>query len=113
MKLLIIDSDEYYHHQFKEKLPAEFELFFAKSLEQGRNLISHTQPDLVVSELLLEDGPSFGLLAEMSVTMPVVVFSKVDHVEDIQESLSLGVSGYFIKGRDSISDLCKQLLTIK
>jgi|SRR3989344_1500104 len=117
MKLLLLDPDEYYHHQFEQKLAGEFELVFAKDLSSGKQLVAQFRPDLVVSELLLADGPAFDLLSslrspEQGRGVPVIVFTQSPALEDIQETLGLGVSGYFVKGRDSINDVYQLVLAL-
>ena len=115
MKLLILDPDEYYHQQFARVLSDDFEMFSAKDSGGAKKLLAEKIPDVVVSELLLEDGPSFSLISALrssGKTMPVIVFSQIANLEDIQETLGMGVSGYFVKGRDTVSDVHQLLLTL-
>ena len=95
-------------------MPSEFELTTAKSLAEGRAMIEKSAPYAVVSELLLDDGPSFSLFSQLARgsgrKIPVIVFSGMDHVEDIQETLVCGVSGYFVKGQNTISEVRQMLL---
>ena len=92
MRILIIEPDEYYHLQFTQTL-AE------------------------LGELLLPDGSGYEFLEEArqisgNKQLPIIIFSKVAHLEDIQESLNYGITGYFVKGQDSVNDVKKLLLTI-
>lgn len=116
MKILLVDPDEYYHHQFRQKFSPEFTLLVAKTSEEAALVAADHSPDMVVSELLLPDGPSFEtlkLLRRSSETsVPVVVYSQIANLEDIEHTLGLGVSGYFVKGQDSIHDVYQLLLSL-
>lgn len=110
MKILLLDPDEYYHQEFRREFSDIAEVVVAREAAAARGLMSGA--DLCVMELLLADAPGYELLKDLRGTMPVVVFSRIDHPEDIQEALGYGVTGYFVKGQDTISDVKKLLLTI-
>lgn len=117
MKILIIEPDEYYHHQFREGFSDLGEVLFARHLEHGRKLAMANSPDAIVMELLYPEGSGYDFLTEVPKLLTekvplVIIFSRVAHVEDVQESLVRGITGYFHKGLDSISDIKKLLLTI-
>lgn len=117
MKILLIEPDEYYHRQFSEHLGGHFDVITARDANAAESLLVSAEPDLVVSELLLSDGPSFALLEKMrsarkSSAMPIVIFSQIATLPDMEQVLGLGVSGYFVKGKDSISDVKKLLLSL-
>lgn len=109
MKILIVEPDEYFHEQFRRDLPAE--LFFARGLAKARGFLLTEKPDLVVTELLFPDGHAYDLFAELG-GLPVIVFSKIGHLEDVQATLERGVAGYFLKGQDSVRDIHKLALAL-
>lgn len=118
MKILLLEPDEYYHQEFRDSLPDEFEITAAKNLREAQTLLRGMEPEAVVAELLLEDGASFPVIKNLRLargrsSLPVIIFSEMDHLEDIEHALSLGVSGYFVKGKDSVSDVYKLLLSLK
>jgi DNA-binding response OmpR family regulator len=117
MRILIIEPDEYYHLQFTQTLAELGEILFARRLTHGKKLLAEKSPDVVVMELLLPDGSGYEFLEEArqisgNKQLPIIIFSKVAHLEDIQESLNYGITGYFVKGQDSVNDVKKLLLTI-
>jgi len=117
MTILLIDPDEYYHQQFSNHMSRHFDITAVKDSGQAQKLLASECPDMVVMELLLADGASFTVLEELRKThgnsaVPVVIFSKIDNLEDIEHTLSLGVSGYFVKGRDTINDVHNLLLSL-
>lgn len=107
-KILILDPDEYYHHEFRRELEDLAEVVVAREAAAARALLPDM--DLCVMELLLADAPGYEILKDLRAVLPVVIFSRVDHPEDIAEALGFGVTGYFVKGRDTVSDVKKLLL---
>src|SRR3989344_2680016 len=115
MRILLLDPDEYYHQQFHARMGQDFDVIPARSLESAKKILSEKKTDLLLAELLLEDGASFSIIKELRMqrdnsAVPVVIFSQIDNLEDIEAALSLGVSGYFVKGKDEISDVHRLLL---
>ena len=118
MKILLLESDEYYHQQFADRLGSRFEIIPARDVPAAEALLEDMRPDFVVAELLLADGASFAFLenlrrSENSSSMPIIVFSRIYALEDIEHTLSLGISGYFVKGKDTINDIKKLLLSLE
>ena len=111
MKILIVEPDEYYHNLFNEHLNFG-ELFLARDASGAKDFLTNTVPDAVVMELDLEDEPGYAVLRKLRdhPLVPVIVFSKVSHVQDIEASMELGANAYFVKGVDSILDVKKLLL---
>ena len=82
MKILLLEPDEYYHHQFRERLGPTHEITAAKSLESAKAHLSLHEPDALIVELLLEDGASFPIIRTLkrlksNSSVPVIVFSQI------------------------------------
>jgi len=117
VKLLLLEPDEYYHQQFTSHMSRHFDIIPVKTSRAAKAMLAKNKPDMVVMDLLLEDGASFGVLEDLrrahaNAAMPVVVFSRIDNLEDIEQVLSMGVSGYFVKGKDTINDVHNLLLSL-
>ena len=117
MKILIIEPDEYYHHQFARTFENLAEIVVAKSGARALAYLRDERPDALIMELLLADQSGYEFLhslaeLEMPIDFPIIVYSRLDRPEDIKTSLGLGVQDYFVKGRDHISEI-KKLLTSK
>lgn len=115
MKILLIEPDEYYHSHFKTHFADLGEVVVCKSGSEGRGLLRSAKPDALVMELLLEDLSGYEILDELIASqgrgqIPVIIYSKIANVEDMEQTLNRGVNGYFVKGRDSFSDVKKLLL---
>lgn len=119
MKILLVEPDEYYHSSFTETIGHLGEIFLSRgALEEVKSILVEKEPDVLVMELLLPDQSGYELLETVrkwrqNRDLPIVIFSKVKNLEDIQESLNFGVSAYFVKGQDTVHDIKKLLLTFK
>ena len=110
-KILIVEPDEYYHQQFRDHVADAAQLIFSKGLTNAFRMIEQQQFNLIVTELLFPDGHAYDLLSRIQ-DVPVIIYTKIGHMEDIEQSLNLGVSGYFVKGQDSINDVKQLILSL-
>lgn len=118
MRILLLEPDEYYHAKFSETLGPLGELTIATKTADVKKLLRESEADALIMELLLPDSAGYEFLQEIddlrvARKLPVIIFSRVDHLEDMSQSLNQGVAGYFVKGRDMISDIKKLLLTLE
>lgn len=117
MKILIVEPDEYYHSALLELIGPLGEVVISKDGKDLFSLIEESPPDAVVMELLLPKISGFEVLTLIrqkfpNSTIPVIVYSAVRGLEDIEAALAFGVSGYFVKGQDSMNDVKKLLLNL-
>ena len=117
MKILLIEPDEYYHHHFGQALSSLGELRISPDAGSVAGILQEGKPDAIVMEILLPDRPGYEILEEIRKSeehqnVPVIIFSKVGNLEDIQESLRYGIAGYFVKGQDGVHDVKKLLLAL-
>ena len=81
------------------------------SVRLGTAALEHlakASPDLVVMELALPDTAGYRILEHLHGShrhIPVIIYSKISHLDDIKSALNFGVSGYFVKGQDTINDI--------
>ncbi len=119
MRILLVEPDEYYHSQLAEGLGDLGELIFASHPRQGRLEIEKSPPDVIITELLLPGGSSgYQFLSQLHRSslpahkLSVIIFSAVDHLEDIKHCLNYGITGYFVKGLDTVNDIRRLLLNL-
>ena len=95
----------------------ETEWLFTRKPAELFSLVDAHKPDVVLMELLFEDVHGFELLKRMK-TRPdkspaaIIIFSKLDDMEDIQKAMSCGATGYFVKGKNSIGEVRQLILSL-
>lgn len=117
MRILLVEPDEYYHSQLAEGLGDLGELIFASHPRQGRLEIEKSAPDAIITELLLPSSSGYQFLEELHKSLPahklpVIIFSAVNHLEDIKHCLNYGITGYFVKGQNTVNDIRRLLLNL-
>lgn len=115
MKILLVEPDEYYHTQFSQHLGDLGDLIIAPTADQALESLRVATPDLLIMELLLPDRGGHELLRRIReekrlADLPVIIFSGMEHVDDIQAVLNLGAVAYFVKGKDTLTDVKRLLL---
>lgn len=86
----------------------------AEDAESALRMIEQTSPDLVVLDLLLRDGPGFGLLKNLHsrTKAAILVVSVCDEALYAERAIKAGARGYIMKGESSerILDAMRQVL---
>lgn len=114
MRVLLVEPDEYYHSAMRESLADLAELSVVRRAELVLPRLTEVQPDVLIMELLLPDASGYELLEQIrgsTKDMPIIIFSKVDHIDDIAAALNYGVSAFFVKGKDTTNEIRRLLLT--
>lgn len=116
MRILAIDSDEYYHYSFQEALGPDHQLCFAATGREANLALREFQPEVIITELLLSRETGYDFLRDLFKTpgtkkFLTIIFTRIDNLEDVSAALELGVNHYLVKGRDTITDLKNLLLT--
>src|SRR3989338_8502019 len=110
MKILLVEPDEYYHSQFTTHTSDLGELAITSNAGEARELIAKINPDVIVLELLLSDGPAYKLLEEMNEDrrkfIPTIIFSKINNPEDIEAALNLGSNGCWLTFWSQTRQIC-------
>lgn len=118
MRILLVEPDEYYHRSFAEGLGALGEITVRPRGAGMLTALEELQPDVMIMELLLPDGHGYQVLEEIREFrqrrgMPIIIFSQIDNLEDVQQAVGHGVTGYFVKGRDTVNDIKKLILSLQ
>lgn len=72
----------------------------AKTARDACPLVENTQPDLLVTDLLLEDTDGIALLRELrrrGSAVPTLVLTRLAHEDFVRDALAVGVRGYALK----------------
>ena len=92
------DLQPIYAHIFND---SEFNLTFYTSFESFRKayLSEKNHPDLIIADIMLEDGHFFKLLNELDMTLntPYMVISSSDDLETMRNAYQAGAIDYLLK----------------
>ena len=92
------DLQPIYAHIFND---SGFQLTFFTSFEEFRKayLSEKNTPDLIIADIMLEDGHFFKLLNELDMTLntPYMVISSSDDLETIRNAYQAGAIDYLLK----------------
>lgn len=92
------DLQPIYHHIFEGD---EFQLRFFKSFDEFRKAYQSEKnhPDLIVADIMLEDGHFFKLLndSDMTLNTPYMVISSSDDIETLRNAFEAGAIDYILK----------------
>lgn len=103
MKLVLVDD----HLVFRESLRialstcAGFDVVGeAKTAREACALVESTRPDLLVTDLLLEDTDGISLVRELrrrGSSVPTLVLTRLAQADFVRDALAVGVRGYALK----------------
>lgn len=75
--------------------------------------IQHSQPDLIVLDIMLPFVSGYEILTHLRETMkskvPVVVLSALSQKENIDKAYALGVRDYIVKSESGLSEICARI----
>ena len=118
-RILIIEDDlslsEIMHRAFQQ---AEFDVFSARTGEEGIEQVKTLRPQVIVLDILLPDIDGFEVLKrikqdEAGKKAQVILLSNLDEVGDMERALSLGATTYLVKAHytpQQIIDRVKMML---
>lgn len=117
MRILVVEPDAYYHAPFAETIGSLGELLISRGAEEAGRLFTANPPDAVITELKLPDRSGYDFLEDIqsrarSAFLPIIIFTQVDNLDDVKQALNFGITGYFVKGRDTIRDIRELLLNL-
>lgn len=103
MKVVLVDD----HLVFRESLrialatQAGFDVVGeAKTAREACTLVENTRPDLLVTDLLLEDTDGISLVRELrrrGTSLPTLVLTRLAQADFVRDALAVGVRGYALK----------------
>lgn len=104
-RVLLIEDDRDYAELIGAKLSSRFDLLFARGLTEGMDSMDSRQPDAVLLDLGLPDGPAnpsevLDCVKRHRTCAAIVVVSGNDDTGVIKRMVNNNASGYLVKGRD-------------
>ena len=117
MRILYVEPDEYYHHYFQNFFGDRVSLRFAPDAAAAGAMLREERPDVMMMELLLPDLSGYEFLKDIfpkwqEHPFPIIIYSQIEHPQDVAASLGIGIAGYFIKGKDHPRELEKSIFSL-
>ncbi len=77
-----------------------FRILTAQSMEESREILSQSEPDLILLDLILPEGNGLDFCTYLKAkypNLPVILLTAKDQVEDKVQGLELGADDYIVK----------------
>ena len=102
IKIITIEDDQHLLETLVDQLSQEedFEVFGAPNLADGRDLITHHDPDLVLLDVMLPDGDGRNMcrwIRDQGFVMPILMLTGQDSEADTIDGLEAGANDYIAK----------------
>lgn len=118
-KILIVEDDPLIRQIYTERLSLDTDIdtYTAEDGLDGLNKIKANNYDLIFSGIQMPNKTGFELYQEVQQLSdkkhtPIVLFSHLGRLEDIQKSRELGVKHFIIRGQNTPNDILAQILDI-
>lgn len=103
-KILLVEDDKLQIDIVLDALGSDYEFYIAKSIEDGKRIISHADIDVLLLDIVLPDdeGYALNLWSNENIDNDVIIIymTSVDEVEQKLRGFSLGARDYIIKPFD-------------
>ena len=102
-KVLIIDDDAVYRIILKTSLSNHgFEVIEAENGQEGVRFAQQSKPDLILSDLYMDEGDGYAVLRELArsddtVSIPIIIMTGQVDVEAFRQSMNLGADDFLVK----------------
>ena len=100
-KILIIDDEKYVREMIFLHLKEEgYEVLSASNISEGLRIAQISNPDLIITDLLMERGNGIDGIRKMrenQITVPIVVLSGQSVEEEQNKALLAGANGFIQK----------------
>lgn len=102
IKIITIEDDQHLLETLVDQLSQEdeFEVYGAPNLAEGRELINHHDPDLVLLDVMLPDGDGRDMcrwIRGQGFVMPILMLTGQDSEADTIDGLEEGANDYIAK----------------
>ena len=110
-KILFIEDESAIHKPLSDALETEeYEIISALDGEAGLRLAKEKKPDLILLDLVLPKIDGFGVLKalkadEATESIPVIVLTNLEQMEDIQKAIDLGARTYLVKSNYNLKEV--------
>ncbi len=118
-KILIVEDDPEIRYIYRDRFGMESKIIVEEAVDglDGINKIKENDYDLIFSGIQMPNKTGFELYQEVEQLqdkkhIPIVLFSHLGRLEDIEKSRELGVKYFLIRGQNTPNDILGQILAI-
>lgn len=107
-RILIIEDDEPIRASLADLLEEEgYEVISASTAKQAVELARKSDPDLIISDIMLPDGDGYGILEEVNrirslSAVPFIFLTAKTDFQDLRKGMMKGASDYLTKPYDAL-----------
>ena len=119
VKILVAEDDKFLASAYRVKLSSEgYEIKMASDGQEALDIMETFTPDVILLDLIMPVKDGFSVLEELKKNdkwknIPVIVASNLGQKEDIDKSMQLGATDYFVKSDMHIDRLNKIILMVR
>jgi DNA-binding response OmpR family regulator len=114
-KILYIEDEQALQKTFGDALgKAGYEVISALDGALGFELAKAEKPDLIVLDFILPKMTGFDVLKQLRIEeatkeIPVIIFTNLEGVENIEKALEYGATTYLVKSHYSIREVLEKI----
>lgn len=114
-KILIVEDDLFLGELISKKLSkSDFEVIHASNANDGLDILSKDNIDLILLDLLLPEVSGFDFLKKVREDgkhekLPVLVFSNLAEERDVKQAMDLGATDFLVKSNYTLDDVEKRI----
>ncbi len=114
-EILFVEDESALQKAVSDLLKSEgFKVYSALNGEVGLRLAESKKPDLIILDLVLPKKDGFEVLkdlkgSEETKSIPVVVLTNLEEVENVQKALSLGATTYLVKSNYTLEEVLEKV----
>ncbi len=114
-KILFIEDEFALQKTLGEALQQEgYKVIAALDGEAGLRLAKSEKPDLILLDLVLPKVHGFTVLKQLkeeetTKTIPVIVLTHLEEMEDINKAIELGATTYLVKAQYSLEEVLEKI----
>lgn len=115
VKVLIVEDDMLLVNLLERKFTgAGYEVYRALDGEQARRALTHSEPDIILLDVVLPGTDGFAFLEELKrnekyAGIPVLIISNLGQHEEVEKGLRLGAADYIVKANTSPAEIVEKV----
>lgn len=108
IRVLVVDDDENWVKSFSQQVKNDtnfFEFIYAPNLQVALELLSTQSFQLILTDIMLPDSKGVKTIESITAKakfVPIVVITNTEDVAVQEDSMSLGVEDYLVKGQHDL-----------